>query len=577
MHRKTTKSWRRVSLAILAACLSVVVLAQAAEKPSQPGDVPGVPAKHLKTKKGAEKKKQDQKSAKAKQKEQGDSASQIAQLKKQLALQQEQIAQLLQAVNKLQTLVAASVKPSAGPSVAQSSPNVAAPSVTQPVNKMSAALASHAAPQYPSAGEVASLSPVVPTEAVAVGSGPASKASSGILPTASNAPLPVPAQAEKHPKLGPIATQNFKVGATFYGNFSHYTGTGYGPAFQDLVTTQLAPGNDGLNTFELTRGYINFFYSPSDKVTLRITPDIYRASDGSLTYRLKYGYVDLQNIFGNGTFKKTKLTFGQTTEPLIDWEEALSSHRYTYLLPWNYLTLSSTYDGVKLHGPIEWNGKEYLDYDLGVFNSTSFHHVETNDRKSVMGRLTLYPFGTKVDRTGLGFTVFDGYGYSNTLPSQNSTAINTFSLLAHYQTHDKGYQIAFEYQLGHNAVSAGTMFSGAGPAGGSAFSSLAGTVLGGAHTRQQGFDVFGHARLGHSPFSLWGLYMNFQPNTNFSPASAGLTDNPMDFTRTVGGIAYKVTDHFDVAFGDQNFHWVHPQGQTGPDTNGLVVWTEFNY
>ena len=109
------------------------------------------------------------------------------------------------------------------------------------------------------------------------------------------------------------------------------------------------------------------------------------------------------------------------------------------------------------------------------------------------------------------------------------------------------------------------------------FNSAPSATKSGVHTRQQGFDDFGHARLGHSPFSLWGLYMNFQPNTNFSPSSAGLTNNPMDFTRTVGGISYKVTDHFDVAFGDQNFHWVHPQGQTGPDTNGIVVWTQFNY
>lgn len=577
MYRKTTKSSLWVSLAILAVCMSGVVFTKAAEKPSQPGDVSGASAKHLNARKDAEKKKQGQKSAKTKQKGQADSPSEIAQLKKQLTVQQQQIAQLREAMNKLQAQVAASVNPSARPSVAQSSPNVVVPTVTRPANKTAAVLASHAAPQYPSAGEAASLSPVVPPEAVAIGGGPVSKTPSGILRTASNAPFPVPAQAGKHQKLGPIAMQNFKVGATFYGNFSHYSGTGYAPAFQDLPTTQLAPGNDGLNTFELTRGYINLFYAPNDKVTLRITPDIYRASDGSLTFRLKYGFVDLQNIFGNGTFKKVKLTFGQTTEPLVDWEEALSSHRYTYLVPWNYLDLSSTYDGVKLHGPIEWNGKEYLDYDVGVFNSTSFHHMETNDRKSVMGRMTLYPFGTKVDRTGLGFTVFDGYGYNNTLPSQNSTAINTFSLLAHYQTHDKGYQIAFEYQLGHNAVSAGNMFSGSKPAAGDPFSALAGTILGGTHTRQEGFNVFGHVRLGHSPFSLWGLYQNFRPNTNFSPSSVGLTDNPMDFARTVGGIAYKVTNHFDVAFGDQNFHWVHPQGQTGPDTNGIVVWTQFNY
>ncbi|HEV2245638.1 MAG TPA: hypothetical protein VGW37_03215, partial [Terriglobia bacterium] len=225
----------------------------------------------------------------------------------------------------------------------------------------------------------------------------------------------------------------------------------------------------------------------------------------------------------------------------------------------------------------EWNGKEYLDYDLGVFNTASFHALETNDKKQVMGRLTVYPFGTTADRTGLGFTAFENYGYNTKLPSRVSTPLNRLSLLAHYQSHDKAYQIAFEYQLGRNATSTGNMFSGAGPAAGDLFNTLAGTVLGGTHTLQQGFNVFGHARIGHSPFSLWGLYQYFQPNTNFHPSSAGLTDNPLDFQRTVGGIAYKVNDHFDIALGDQNFHWVHPQGQTGPDTNGIVVWTQFNY
>jgi hypothetical protein len=327
----------------------------------------------------------------------------------------------------------------------------------------------------------------------------------------------------------------------------------------------------------VTRAYLNFFYSPSERVTLRVTPDIYRLSDGNLSFRLKYAFVDLQKIFGDGAFKKDKLTFGQTQQPLTDWEEGLSGHRYTYLTPWNYLSLSSTYVGAKLHGPIEMNGKEYLDYDIGVFTTASFHSTETNDKKQVMARLTLYPFGTTADRTGLGFTVFEDYGYNTKLPSQKSTPLNRLAVLVHYQTHNKADQIAFEYQVGRNATSAGNMFSGVGPASGSTFSTTAATVLGGDQTQQRGFDVYGHARLGHSPFSLWGLYQYFQPNTNFHPASIGLTDNPMDFSRTVGGLAYKVTSHFDVAFGDQNFHWLHPQGLTGPDTNGIVIWTQFNY
>jgi hypothetical protein len=109
------------------------------------------------------------------------------------------------------------------------------------------------------------------------------------------------------------------------------------------------------------------------------------------------------------------------------------------------------------------------------------------------------------------------------------------------------------------------------------FNSAPSATKGGVHTRQKGFDFFGHARLGKSRVTAFGLFQYFKPNTSFNSSTIDLTDNPMDFTRTVGGISYKVTDHFDVAFGDQNFHWVHPQGQTGPVTNGIVVWTQFNY
>ncbi len=315
----------------------------------------------------------------------------------------------------------------------------------------------------------------------------------------------------------------------------------------------------GLNEFEVTRAYINLFYTPNEHVTLRITPDVYRGADSSLEFRLKYAFVDFQKIFGDGAFKNDKLTFGQTQQPLTDWEEGLSGYRYAYLTPWNYLSLSSTYVGAKLHGPIEMNGKEYLDYDIGVFTTASFHSTETNDKKQGMGRLTFYPFGTTADRTGLGFTVFENYGYNTKPPSQVSTPLNRLSLLAHYQTHDNAYQIAFEYQLGRNALSTGNMFGGVGPAAGDPFST-AGAVLSGTHTRQQGFDVYGHARLGHSPFSLWGLYQILPTEHELPAPSVGLTDNPLDFERTVGGIAYKVTDHFDFAVGDQNFHWRHPQG-----------------
>ena len=393
--------------------------------------------------------------------------------------------------------------------------------------------------------------------------------------------------------LSDLAHGKIKIGATFFGDYSYYTSTGFGPQWYDNVN-QPGPGNSGFNSFDVTRTYINIFYTPNDAITLRFTPDIYRevignatpiadgkgaqvgaTQNGNLTFRLKYGYVDFNTLFASSkAFKKNKLTFGQTQNPLVDWEEGLSGYRYTYLVPWNYLSLSSTYVGAKLHGPIEINGKEYLDYDIGVFNTASFHAIETSEKKQVMGRLTWYPLGTKSDRSGLGFTVFEDYGYNTHFPDSKSTPLNRFAALAHYQTHDKKYQIAGEYDWGRNGFSTGNMFSGSGPVADgpyASFATLASAVLSGT-TKQQGYDVFGHAGLGNSAFAVFGLYQKFLPNTNYN------APNPLDFARTVGGISYKVNKHFDFAVGDENLHYLQPQGLVpGGDTNAIAVWTQFNY
>ena len=60
MHRKVTKLWLRVSFALLAACLPSMVMAQAVETPSQPGDVSGISAKHVTDRKGPLYQKQEQ-------------------------------------------------------------------------------------------------------------------------------------------------------------------------------------------------------------------------------------------------------------------------------------------------------------------------------------------------------------------------------------------------------------------------------------------------------------------------------------------------------------------------------------
>jgi hypothetical protein len=381
-------------------------------------------------------------------------------------------------------------------------------------------------------------------------------------------------------KLSDLAYGKVRIGATFYGFYSIFPKTGFGPQTLDNTDIYPGPGNNGYNEFNINRTYINIFYSPIDAITLRVTPNVYRevggataqklgstsaagsSVNGNLSFRLKYAYVDFNTLFKNSkAFGKDKLTFGQQQQPLTDWEESLYGYRFVNLTPWNYLSLSSTFTGVKLHGPIEFNGKQYLDYEVGVFNNSSFHAYEVGDRKQVMARLSYYPLGAASRFQGLGLTGFVGYGYKDAAPDQNIKVPNTrVAALAHYQSKSGDYGIAGEYDYGQNAFSEGNLFSGSGPAdffglgptSYAAFSDMAGALLSGTHTKQQGFDFFGHARLGKSHFYLFGMFEQFNPNTN-------VDNDPLDFRTIIGGISYKYGKYWQFAIDSKNIQYYHNQ------------------
>jgi hypothetical protein len=426
--------------------------------------------------------------------------------------------------------------------------------------------------------------------------------------TAAASPVPAAAKAQDKGDLGPIALQKIKLGVTFFGDYAFYTDTGFGPQFLTQIN-QPGPGNQHFNSFDISRAYLNFFYTPDKHLLIRITPNIYRQVDGStsgisngtgaqigassngnLTLRLKYAYAQFNDLF-SGAFSKDHITFGSETNPLIDWEEGLYGYRYTSLVPWNFISLSSTYVGAKIEGPIEINGKEFLDYSLGVYNNQSFHAIEQNDKKQVMARLTWYPLGTDKDRTGLLVTGFEDYGYASGTPDQKTYALNRAEVLVSYQTHNKSAQIAGELDLGHNAMGSGNLFSGAGISGTTYngdcieadtcnfdIGAASSEVFAGHDTRQLGFAFFGHLKLGDSPFALFGLYQYMEPNTNFVASDFGLTNNPLDWQRVVGGISYAYSKHFDLALQDSNFQYKHPQGMFGAnDTNAIFLNMQFNY
>ena len=55
--------------------------------------------------------------------------------------------------------------------------------------------------------------------------------------------------------------------------------------------------------------------------------------------------------------------------------------RYTNLTPWNYLSLSSTQKGFSIQGPVKFNGLQYIDYEVGIYNNASFHAMEFTNTK----------------------------------------------------------------------------------------------------------------------------------------------------------------------------------------------------
>lgn len=420
------------------------------------------------------------------------------------------------------------------------------------------------------------------------------------------APAVVPAPSTSTAAAAPASAassawyNNVQLTGQVFFDYAYYAKTGFGPQFLTQMN-QEGPGNNDFNSFDVTRAYVNVLINPKGAISARITPNIYRqvdnsgaepygngaqigsSSNGNLGFRLKYAYVQFNHLFtGSDAFSKDAVTIGQTTNPLVDWEEALWGYRYIALVPWNYLSLSSTYVGASLHGPIMRNDRAVLDYDVGVFNETSFHHIEKAKGKSVMGRLTWYPLGTKVDRTGFGLTVFDAAGASNVSPDTASTRNNTFAALAHYTTTDKAYGVAAELDMGENAFGAGNLFSGVGPVttAGAPYANwntnVVSNVLSG-ETRQRGYDFFGHARLGHTPATFVFFFQHFQPNIH-------VANDPLDFDRLVLGVSFHVNKNLDLAVSNQNLFYTQPQGTYNgvanavpSNTNAIMLNAQYNF
>ncbi len=405
----------------------------------------------------------------------------------------------------------------------------------------------------------------------------------------------------------------FKIGALAYMDYSLYTHTGYGPQFLTQINPP-GPYNNLFNSFDVTRTYLNFLFTPTKDLTFRFTPNLYRANggasnnktgsssgfgsnlNGNLNLRVKYAYVQYKGLLDSIPWiKGSTVLGGAVPNPFVGWEEDLYKYRFVNLTPWNYLSLSSTQIGLEFEGPIKDPNSEltYADYGFGVYDNGSFHSPEQSDTKQVMVKGTIYPLGTQnlKAKQGLGLTGFWNWGEGNVAPDSNSVStplkggIAHFTRVAamlHYAAED--WNIAGELDYGRNAFSLGNLYSGSGPL--DAFGTATGAaqtsgiaagntcttanpcytydnsygpqvaayqaMLNNGRASELGADFFGHYDIPGTKLSAFGMFQWFMPNTH-------VDQNPLDFQRFIVGVSYKYNKYLRFALDSQNLLFYHSQ------------------
>jgi hypothetical protein len=213
------------------------------------------------------------------------------------------------------------------------------------------------------------------------------------------------ASAQVTPAAGsvpPDDTQAIKIGAVIFYDWT-----------RTIAPTQTdAAGNTiSLNAFNVSRTYINVTGNISHRIAFRITPDITRETgagstlNGSLTFRLKYGYAQINMDDWTKSWKQTYVRLGQQQTLFIDAQEGIYRYRFqgTVFVERDG-GLSSADAGASFHTNFPNN---YGDVAVGVFNGEGYSKVEVNDQKSVQIRATVRPMpGGSLAMKGLRITGF---------------------------------------------------------------------------------------------------------------------------------------------------------------------------
>jgi hypothetical protein len=197
----------------------------------------------------------------------------------------------------------------------------------------------------------------------------------------------------------PDDTPSVRVGGTL---FLDYTLT-QDPKITDVDGNRVSP-----SAFNVGRAYLNLTGQLNHLFAFRITPDIVRetgtgsSNNGSLTYRLKYGYAQFN--MGDWLPAGSYIRFGMIQTPYTDFEETVYRYRFQGTIFADREGFASSADyGVSFRTAFPQN---YGEVVAGVYNGDTYTRADPNNQKSFRIRGTVRPFPGPGLARGLRLTAY---------------------------------------------------------------------------------------------------------------------------------------------------------------------------
>lgn len=183
---------------------------------------------------------------------------------------------------------------------------------------------------------------------------------------------------------------------------------------------------DDYNAFDVTRGYINITGDIAKNVRFRITPDVRRITDGSLSgslaFRMKYAFAQFDNVLGD----KSWVRFGLHQTPWLDFEESINRYRVQgqMFAEREGIIPGSGDFGAGFLTPLPAG---YGEINAGVYNGEGFGSSEANKYKSFQGRATVRPMPNAAIAKGLRLSGFyDAGWYAANRPRRHGIVMASF-------------------------------------------------------------------------------------------------------------------------------------------------------